>query len=47
MYRAISPQIKIKKAYIHTNVPHYVENSQLICISNQSTGFYMMGKISR
>ena len=27
-----------------TNVP-YIETSQLICISNNLTGFYMMGNI--
>ena len=30
-----------------TNVPHYTETSQLICIANQLTGFYMMGNIGR
>ena len=30
-----------------TNVPHYIETSQLICIANQLTGFYMMGNIGR
>ena len=29
------------------NVPHYIETSQLICIGNQLTGFYMMGNIGR
>ena len=28
-----------------TNVPHHIETSQLICIENQLTGFYMMGNI--
>ena len=28
-----------------TNVPHYVETSQLICNANQLTGFYLMGNI--
>ena len=28
-----------------TNVPHDKETSQLICIANQLTGFYMMGNI--
>ena len=27
-----------------TNVPHHIETSQLICIANQLTGFYMMGE---
>ena len=26
-----------------TNVPHHIETSQLICIANQLTGFYMRG----
>ena len=30
-----------------TNVPHHIEASQLICISNQLTGFCMMGNIGR
>ena len=30
-----------------TNVPHHIETSQLICIVNQVTGFYMMGNIGR
>ena len=28
-----------------TNAPHHIENSQLICIANELTGFYMMGNI--
>ena len=28
-----------------TNVPHYIETSQLIRIANHLTGFYMMGNI--
>ena len=28
-----------------TNVPHHIETSQLICIANQLTGFYIMGII--
>ena len=28
-----------------TNVPHYIKTSQLICIANQFTCFYMMGNI--
>ena len=28
-----------------TNVPHHIENSQLICIANELTRFYMMGNI--
>ena len=30
-----------------TNVPHYIEPSQLICSANQLTGFYMMGNAHR
>ena len=31
-----------------TNVPHHIENSQLICSdANQLTSFYMMGNIGR
>ena len=30
-----------------TNVPYHIETSQLICIANQFTGFYMMGNIGR
>ena len=30
-----------------TNVPHHIETSQLICIANQITGFYMVGNIGR
>ena len=26
-----------------TNAPHYINTSQLICIADQLTGFYMMG----
>ena len=28
-----------------TNIPYYIETSQLICIANQLTGFYIMGNI--
>ena len=28
-----------------TNVSHHMETSQLICIANQLTGFYMMGTL--
>ena len=28
-----------------TNVFHHIETSQLICIANQLTGFYMIGNI--
>ena len=28
-----------------TNVPHHIETSQLICNTNQLTGFNMMGNI--
>ena len=27
------------------NVPHHIETSQLICIADQLTGFYMMRNI--
>ena len=30
-----------------TIVPNHIETSQLICIANQLTGFYMMGNIGR
>ena len=30
-----------------TNVLRHVKTSQLICIANQLTGFYMMGNIDR
>ena len=30
-----------------TNVPHYIETSQLVSIANQLTGFYMIGNIGR
>ena len=30
-----------------TNVPHHIETSQLICIANQLTSFYMKGNIGR
>ena len=30
-----------------TNVPHHIEISQLTCITNQLTGFYMMENIGR
>ena len=30
-----------------TNVPHHIENCQLICNTNQLTVFYTMGNISR
>ena len=29
------------------NVPHHMETSQLICIANQLTSFYVMGSIGR
>ena len=29
------------------NVRHHIETSQLICIANPLTGFYMMGNIAR
>ena len=48
------PRLRIFKKFISTklnsltiNVPHHIETSQLICIANQLTGFYMMGKIGR
>ena len=36
-----------KISSLTTNVPHHTETSQLICIANQLTGFYMMGNIDR
>ena len=30
-----------------TNVPHHIETSQLICDTNQLSGFYVMGNIGR
>ena len=30
-----------------TNVPQHIETSQLMCIANQLTGFYMMWSIDR
>ena len=30
-----------------TSFPHHIETSQLICNTNQLTGFYMMGNIGR
>ena len=30
-----------------TNASHHIETSQLICIANQLTGFYIMGNIGR
>ena len=30
-----------------TTGPYHIETSQLICIANQFTGFYMMGNIGR
>ena len=30
-----------------TNVPHHIETSQLICITNQLAGFYIMVNIGR
>ena len=30
-----------------TNVPHHIETIQLICNTNQLTGFYMIGNIGR
>ena len=32
---------------LKTNVPHDIGTSQLICITNQVTGFYMMWNIGR
>ena len=29
------------------NVPHHIENSQLICNANQLNGFCVMGNIGR
>ena len=30
-----------------TNVNHHIETSQLLCIANQLTGFYMIGNVGR
>ena len=30
---------------LRTIVPHHVETSQLVCIANQLTGFYMMRNV--
>ena len=30
-----------------TNIPHYIETSQLICKTNQLAGFYIMRNIGR
>ena len=30
-----------------TNVPHHIETSLLICITNELTSFYMIGNIGR
>ena len=30
-----------------TSVPHHTETSELICMANQFTGFYMMRNIGR
>ena len=30
-----------------TSVSHHIETSQLICIADQLSGFYMMGNIGR
>ena len=39
--------VVINCLYPLTNhVPHYIETSELICIANRLTGFYMMGKIN-
>ena len=38
---------KQKVIPLATNVPHLIETSQLTCISNQFTGFYMMKSIGR
>ena len=36
-----------KLEVLTTNVPHHIETSQVICIANELTGFYMMGNIGR
>ena len=38
---------RVKFNPLTANVPHYIEISQLICIADQLTGFYMMGNIGR
>ena len=30
-----------------TSVPRHIETSELICITNQLTGFYVIGNIGR
>ena len=40
-------EMKDKINPLTTNVPYHIETSQLICIANQLTGFYMMGNIGR
>ena len=34
---------EVKFHLLTTSVPHIIETSQLICNTNQLTGFYMMG----
>ena len=44
----LSTSGQYKVSYLNpltTNVPNHIETSQLICIANQLTGFYMMGNI--
>ena len=43
----IKPNIDSKIKPLTTNVLHHIETSQLICIADQLTGFYMMGNIGR
>ena len=49
--RCFSKEKDIKKSVLinslTTNAPHDIEISQLICIANQLTGFYMMENIGR
>ena len=39
----------MRKAFnlLTTNVSHHIETSQLICIPNQLTGFYILKNIDR
>ena len=44
--RGVKKYVK-KKNPLMTNVPHHIGISQLICIADQVTGFYMMGNTDR
>ena len=49
--RTILAYVAKHKSFYHglnpitTNVPNHIETSQLICIANQLTGFYLMGTL--